>query len=67
MLSYNFVKVKLSSNYLSFQEWVDRYGDILDIYWQESGCNLEQNADFEKWAKEFFRDCQRTDEYGRNE
>ena len=67
MIPYAIVRIKLSSKYLPFEEWIDKYGEELDIYWQESGCHLDKDSDFERWAKGFFHDCQRWDEYEKDD
>ena len=66
-MEYAIVKLKLSSKYLSFPDWMERYEETLDIYYQESGCNTDTTMSFEEWARGFYNDCLRWDEYQRNE
>ena len=67
MIEYTVAKLKLSSKYLGFQDWLDKYEEILDIYYQESGCNADETINFEDWARGFYHDCQRWDEYERDD
>tara|TARA_B000000460_G_C21166513_1_gene243493 strand:+ start:91 stop:294 length:204 start_codon:yes stop_codon:yes gene_type:complete len=63
MPSLTMTKLTLSSKYLEFQEWLERYEEDLIIYWQESSCHLDSSMKFKKWAKGFYSECQIWDEY----
>jgi len=61
------IKLTLSSKYLEFEEWLERYEDDLTTYWQESSCHLASSIQFKEWAKNFYQDCQRWDYYEKDD
>ena len=67
MQNLTMIKLTLSSKYLEFQEWLERYEEDLTIYWEESSCHLDSSIQFKKWAKGFYHECQRWDEYQRDD